>query len=261
VNLGSGCGFECTYCYLQDYINSPGIVIPANIEDFFEEFRKYKQDIRLGSGELTDSLLFDHITGFSPLIVEFFKNYPKSTFEFKTKSVNIDNLLKVTPAGNIVVSWSVNPPNIIDAMEFYTAPLEDRLQAAASCIKAGYKVGFHFDPIIYYKGWERDYEALVNRIYDVIDDNKIEWISLGTLRLTSRLKRIIENRFVENTILDEEFTNSHDGKLRYPFALRTQVYKKMKEWILARSSHAPIYLCMEEKDMCSACDTFPVKRK
>ncbi|VAW19962.1 hypothetical protein MNBD_BACTEROID05-752, partial [hydrothermal vent metagenome] len=38
VNLGSGCAYECTYCYLPAYLNSPGIVLPANIEDFFDEF-------------------------------------------------------------------------------------------------------------------------------------------------------------------------------------------------------------------------------
>lgn len=35
VNLGSGCVYECSYCVLQDYINSPGIILPVNIEDFF----------------------------------------------------------------------------------------------------------------------------------------------------------------------------------------------------------------------------------
>ena len=48
VNLGSGCAFDCSYCYLQDYINSPGIVLPANVDDYLAEFKNYKQNIRMG---------------------------------------------------------------------------------------------------------------------------------------------------------------------------------------------------------------------
>lgn len=260
VNLGSGCAFECAYCYLQDYINSPGIVLPANIEDFFEQFDQYKQDIRMGSGEITDSLVFDHITEFSPRIVEFFKKHPGSTFEFKTKSDNIDNLLTVTPGNNIVVSWSMNPPEIVDAVENYTASLDRRLEAALKCQKAGYKLAFHFDPVIHYPGWEKGYEQLVNRIYDTIDPARLAWLSMGTLRMTPRLKKIIENRFPDEDFLVEEFLPGYDKKLRYPLELRNQMYTKMKEWIRNRDREVYLYLCMEEKDACEASQSAPLKQ-
>jgi len=260
VNLGSGCAYECRYCFLQDYINSPGIVIPANLETFFEEFKKYKQDIRIGSGELTDSLIFDHITEYSPRIVEFFKDYPNSTFEFKTKSNKIDKLLTVKPAGNIVVSWSVNPQHIVETIEHYTASLEERLEAAEQCIRGGYLVAFHFDPIMYYQGWEEDYRALVDMILDRIPQRSIYLISLGTLRMTPRLKKIIENRFPDTDFLDEEFTIGHDGKMRYPNRIRQEIYTKMKTWIHQRSPSVYLYLCMEEKEICSNCETAPLKQ-
>ena len=259
INLGSGCLFECSYCYLQDYINSPGIVFPANIEDFFEQFKNYKQDIRIGSGELTDSLIFDHITEFSPLIVNFFKGYPKSTFEFKTKSNNIDLLLTTQPAGNIVISWSVNSQKIIETTEFYTASLEERLKAAVACVRGGFKVAFHFDPIIYNAHWQDDYINLIDMIFDEIPAEHIAWVSLGTLRMTPRLKKIIENRFPENTILDEEFVKGYDGKLRYPDYIRSNIYKTMLERIARRSKNTYVYLCMEEKSVCQTCAAPPLK--
>ena len=103
-NLGYGCAFECVYCFLQGYTNSPGILIPANIEDFFKNFQPAKKNIRLGTGQFTDSLVFDHITEYSPLIINFFRNHPKCTFEFKTKSNNIQLLTSTPSADNIVVS-------------------------------------------------------------------------------------------------------------------------------------------------------------
>lgn len=258
VNLGSGCPYECSYCVLQDYINSTGIILPANIEDFFAAFKSLGRNIRCGSCELTDSLAFDHITGYSPQIVEFFRHYPKSMFEFKTKSDNIGLLTSVPGAKNIVVSWSMNPTKIIETVEYFTAPLPQRLEAAQKCVDCGYRVAFHFDPLIYYPGWEVDYEVLVNTIFDTVDGSDIAWISLGTLRMTPRLKKIIENRFPDNTILDEEFLIGHDGKLRYPRDVRAFIYKNMTSWVRKRCKDVPLYLCMEEKSMHSDRENRPI---
>ena len=249
MNLGSGCPYECTYCFLQNYINSPGIVLPANIEDFFTVFRNLKKNMRLGSGELTDSLAFDHITEYSPKIVNFFRQYPKSTFEFKTKSNNVRLLISVTGAKNIIISWSLNPQKLINAAEYFTASLEERLEAAQACAAAGYRVAFHFDPIICYRGWETDYEALINTVFNKIESNTIAWLSLGTLRISPQLKKIIENRFPENAMLDEELLTGFDGKLRYPAAVRSFIYTTMTSWIRKNSKDVPVYLCMEEREM------------
>ncbi|MDD4183324.1 MAG: hypothetical protein PHT53_05850 [Candidatus Omnitrophica bacterium] len=66
LNLGFGCPFDCSYCFLQCYANFPGIILPANIEDFFTEFdavyKKLKKPIRIGTGEFCDSLALDEIT-------------------------------------------------------------------------------------------------------------------------------------------------------------------------------------------------------
>jgi spore photoproduct lyase len=261
VNLGSGCAFDCSYCYLPAYINSPGILFPANVEDFFDEFKKYKQDIRIGSGEYTDSLVFDHISEYSPQIVNFFKDYPKSLFEFKTKSDNVGLLLNENPAGNIVVGWSINPPHICNEIEHYTASFEERLEAARACQQAGYKIAFHFDPIFHYENWEEDYRYVVDRIYGVIKPENIAWISLGTLRMTDKLRKAVENRFPESNILNNEMVIGFDRKIRYDVRVRNDIYTKMTAWIRSYDSAAKVYLCMEEKSICNDCQSFPFTKK
>ena len=68
INLGFGCLYECNYCFLQQYQNLPAIALPSNISDFLTKIptatfrRGHFNYIRLGSGEFTDSLLFDDIT-------------------------------------------------------------------------------------------------------------------------------------------------------------------------------------------------------
>ncbi|MDO8602908.1 MAG: radical SAM protein [Candidatus Omnitrophota bacterium] len=246
-NLGFGCVFDCTYCYLQEYNNAPGLIFPANINKFFERFRRYKKlKMRIGTGEFSDSLMLDHITEYSVDIIEFFNKHEDVTFEFKTKSANIYNILKSRHSGNIVVSWSLNPQGIIDKNEFFTASLSERLDSAEKCAQAGYKVGFHFDPVIYFNGWEKEYQSVIDLLFNKINPKDIAWISMGTFRLKPELKPLIENRFPDNKILDEELLAGYDNKLRYPYGLRYTIYKSLLNSFKKYSKKLPIYLCMEE---------------
>lgn len=252
LNTGYGCLYECSYCFLQGYQNVSGIVLPCNISEFLDidKIKPVNNNLfdlpRTGSGEFTDSLLFDDITLFSNEIVGFFKKNKNICFEFKTKSVNIDNLLKLGGSSNIVVSWSVNSEKMIEENEHCAPKLKDRLLAAKKCVQAGYSVGFHFDPVIFYSGWEQGYKKTIDDIFDFIDGKYIKWISIGSLRMPAALKKVIENRFVENTILDEELLLSHDGKLRYETSLRISLYRCLLEQIRMRSEKVPVYLCMED---------------
>lgn len=251
INLGFGCAYECQYCFLQQYQNLHAIVLPANIEDFLAKIDCAKlrkgpfPHIRIGSGEFTDSLLFDDLTQYSKDIVNFFRGRDEY-FEFKTKSTNIDNLLKLAPAPNIVVGWSVNPQNIIDSVEPLTRPLTARLQAAKQTAKHGFKTAFHFDPVIFHKGWQENYCGVIQQIKNTVPQESIAWISMGTLRFSRELKKCIENRFKNNFILDGEFLLDFDGKMRYPKQIRQQIYQTLMPKLKAAFPNTYIYLCMEE---------------
>ena len=249
-NMGFGCIFECTYCYLQEYINTPGIILAANPEDFFRTFPKYKKrGMRIGTGEFSDSLMLDDITGYATLITDFLRGKEDVTFEFKTKSDRIDNLLNAGHSGNIVISWSFSPQNIIDKNEYYTAPLNKRLSMAKKAVQAGYKIGAHFDPVFHYTGWEKDYTRLIDRLFDHLHPKDIAWLSIGTFRFKPETKKIIEHRFPENSILDEELMIGYDRKLRYSGSVRYKIYKKLLAELFKRSRKLPVYLCMEERSM------------
>jgi spore photoproduct lyase len=253
-NLGFGCLFECRYCFLPGYVNTPGIILPANIDRFFKRFSEFTprsaiRPIRLGTGEFTDSLHLDDLTGYSLPLVEFFRDRRDVLFEFKTKSDKIDNLLRVDPRGNIVAAWSLNPERMVSENEHYTATLDRRLAAAGRAAAAGYRIAFHFDPIFFFPGWEKEYGETVERMFAAVEPAWIAWISLGTLRFPPALKKVIENRFPGSSILDAELLPGFDGKLRYPPFIRTRIYRFMIDRILARRRDLPLYLCMESREI------------
>src|SRR5690606_16173990 len=125
LNWGSQCDMNCSYCYLQSFINSPVTTLYSNIDKALDELREIGlssagQKIRIGTGETVDSLSMDELTLHSRRLIEFFKDYPQWTLEFKTKSAKVDQFLDCTHSGNVVVSWSMNPQNVIQSEEHLT---------------------------------------------------------------------------------------------------------------------------------------------
>jgi spore photoproduct lyase len=253
LNIGFGCPYECSYCFLQGYTNVNGIVIPINIEDFLNRLEMFlknnKRTTRFGTGEFTDSLALDHLTGFSGILIDFFARTKNAALELKTKSNNVKDILKLKHNRKTIISWSLNPQPIIESDEWQASNLEERLAAAKACCDAGYLVGFHFDPIIYSANWENLYRELVEQLFSKIDSRNIAWISLGAFRFSPKLKTVIEQRFSKNTILDEELLLDFDRKLRYNYGQRADIYKKMFGWIRNYSRSVLVYLCMEPKKM------------
>lgn len=252
INLGFGCRFECEYCFLQGYQNLHAILLPANLDEFLARidagnFRKGPfERARIGSGEFTDSLVFDDITQYSAQLVPFFRARPHLQFEFKTKSTCIDGLLAAGGAENVVVSWSVNAAPVTAQAEHFTPPLSARLAAACEVVRAGYRIGFHFDPVIIYDGYQKDYAQVVTEMADTLPQDKVAWISVGTLRFGRELKKMIENRFPENTILDGEFLLDFDGKMRYGVSQRHEAYAFLVPLLRKHFPKAHVYLCMED---------------
>ena len=252
INLGFGCRFECEYCFLQQYQNLHAVLLPANLDEFLNKidgasFRKGPFDRpRIGSGEFTDSLVFDDLTRSSQKLVPFFRARPHLQFEFKTKSVHIGGLLEAGGCENVVVSWSVNSDKITDTAEHFTPGLSARLAAACEVARAGYRLGFHFDPVVIYDGWQQDYARTVEQMADTLPKDKVAWISVGTLRFSRELKKMIENRFPQNTILDGEFLLDFDGKMRYGDSQRKEVYQFLLPLLRKVFPHPHVYLCMED---------------
>jgi len=257
INLGFGCRFECEYCFLQQYQNLHAILLPANVQDFLGKidgvnWHKGPFDRpRIGSGEFTDSLVFDELTQYTQDIVPFFRARPQLQFEFKTKSICIDGLLQQGGAENIVVSWSVNAPQFIERVEHFTPELTARLHAASEVAHAGYRLGFHFDPVVPFEGWKEAYTAAAQQIAQNVPLDKVAWISVGLFRFSRELKKAVENRFPENTILDGEFLLDFDGKMRYPQVLREEVYAYLVPLLRRLFPHTYVYICMEDPALVS----------
>jgi spore photoproduct lyase len=254
INLVVNCPIDCSYCILQGYLNNPAITMYVNIDELCAQVEGRlsgdpQRIFRLGTGELADSLAFDGMTRFSTVLVPFFAGKKNAIFELKTKTDEVNNLLDLDHGGKTVVSWSINPEKVIAEEERNASTLEERLSAAEECQQQGYPIGFHFDPLIYYSEWERDYREVIEKVFERIDGKGIIWISLGGFRFPPYLKPIIRNRFPASKILLGELLPGNDGKFRYLKSIRVGMYRKIVGWLRDYEPSLFIYLCMESRDV------------
>ena len=254
LNLGIQCSLGCTYCILQAYFPNSNLRLFGNFEEAMQQLAEHlsnsrRQVHRIGTGEFTDSLLLDPLAHISEILVPFFALQSNAILELKTKTAQIDLLEKLDHRGHTIVAWSLNPPRVIAADEAGTATLEERLEAAHRCQQWGYRVAFHFDPLLAHPEWQQGYEEVVDRLFSNVKPEGIAWISLGTLRFMPSLKTVIQQRYPSTTILDEEFVPGLDGKLRYFRDLRVKMYAHLRELLLGGHEDLCIYLCMESDDV------------
>ncbi len=251
TNFASNCPFDCSYCFLQDYLkNNPAVKAFTNASDGLAEIdallRAHPQrTFRIGTGELADSLALDHLTDLSSELVPFFAQRTNVLLELKTKSDCIDNLLRLDPRDRVVVSWSLNAAVIATHDEPGTATLEQRIAAAARVQAAGYRVAFHFDPLIAHDGWEDGYRDIIEQAFRHLDTRRVAWVSLGSLRMTAGLKAAIKARPQHAAILDSELVPGPDGKERVWRGVRVKMYRQMLRWLRDVDAEMPLYICME----------------
>ena len=251
LNLQTGCPYACSYCILQAYLQNKdqGVfytnvgALRAELHAFLAEHRT----VRIGSGELSDSLAYEAVRPGAARILTLFRKFPDTVFEFKTKATHVQALLAAkTVLPNIVVSWSLNPPRLIRGEERFTPALSRRLQAMAAVQDKGYKIGIHFDPLILFPDWQKHYRELIRRLAGFIRPERVAWWSLGALRFPPELKEhIFKHR--RSQLFWGELIQGTDGKYRYFQPQRLELFGFLRDEIKRQlSEETPLYLCMED---------------
>jgi spore photoproduct lyase len=252
IDLVEGCILSCSYCVLRGYLNAPHVkvhddlpYILAQVENAMDAEKAHV--LRFGSGELGDSLALERQLGLHRPLMQFFGEKKRALLELKSKWASVEPVKDVLNPYT-VVSFSLAPPRIIEQEEKRTSPLRKRLKVLRRVQEAGCFVGLHFDPIIIYPGFEKDYFYLIDDISRILDLKRVIWVSMGTLRFMPKLFNLflMEGR---SNLLHGEFIRGEDGKYRYIKSERIKAYKMVHDLLKDKESDLFIYLCMERADI------------
>ena len=194
------CIYDCRYCFLQGMLRSANYVIFINYKDFLKSIEEKiissnAKNIHFFSGYDCDSLALEPITRFGKYMLKNLKKYPNIILEFRTKSTQINFLLKRIPHPNVVLAFSISPNEIINIYENKTPKLLKRLNAIKKLQVAGWKIGLRFDPIIYCENFKRIYKNFFELIFNLIDKNQVHSITIGSFRMPKNFYTKISNLY------------------------------------------------------------------
>ncbi|GAB6037419.1 hypothetical protein JCM15519_19780 [Fundidesulfovibrio butyratiphilus] len=247
VHTGEGCPMACSYCVLRAYLGEGALRVFANQERLFDSLgRIFGADparrFRVGTGQFTDSLALEAVTGYARDLVAFLAGHENVCLELKSKVVDLSWMDAVARPDRVLPAWSVNAPPVCRDQEAGTSSLEARLAAARTCAEAGFRVCLHFDPIVYYPGWDRDYARTVEMIADHVRPESVAYVSLGSFRLMPGLSaQVADNPLYQHA----EYVLGLDGKRRLLRPLRSEQMRFVARALSRAGFSSGLYLCME----------------
>jgi len=245
------CGFDCSYCSIQSFYKQNTITFDSGFKDKLLNLNLDKnKTYHIGTGQASDSLMFGNREGILDALFEFARENPNVILEFKTKSDNISYFLENAIPKNILLTWSLNTPTIIHNEEHLTASLDKRIAAARKMADRGVKVGFHFHPIVEYKGYLDEYQEVYERLILEFAPNEVALVSFGTLTFIKPVIKQLREREFRSKITQIPHEDA-SGKTSYPNETKVEMFKHAYEsftpWHLDKEVF--FYLCMEEHQM------------
>ena len=245
------CGFDCSYCSIQSFYNQNTITFDSGFKDKLLNLNLNKnKTYHIGTGQASDSLMFGNREGILDALFEFARENPNVILEFKTKSDNISYFLENAIPKNILLTWSLNTPTIIHNEEHLTASLDKRIAAARKMADRGVKVGFHFHPIVEYKGYLDEYQEVYERLILEFAPNEVALVSFGTLTFIKPVIKQLREREFRSKITQIPHEDA-SGKTSYPNETKVEMFKHAYESFAPwhQDKEVFFYLCMEEHQM------------
>ncbi len=211
------CLYNCEYCYLQGMFNSGNIVVFVNLEDFFSETKKLIKDkpTYLCISYETDILAMEELIPYTSAWIEFARQNPNLTIEIRTKSNKYNLIQHLEVCDNVILAWTISPPDIIKSYEDKTPVLNQRLKHIELALCDGWKTRLCFDPILHVNNWKEIYSNFVDLVFSQISSEKIYDISLGTFRINADYLKKMKRLRTDSDILYYPFERSEQLKV-YP---------------------------------------------
>ena len=238
-NVIYGCFGGCvsTYCYMSRY-NDTRVFVNQNVDDIFNSVVEWEksyvkvpdqQDPVYTMVDIacnTDLVLMQKHAP-EPLI-DYLKRYDNHPRLNSTMATKYPSLLTLD------VRHFNKPPRVrVSIMpQVYSDILEPKMQAISSRIldinrlKAlGWEVHINYSPLIFTKGWSKEYDNLFAEVKSVAGENKCEVIALTNH--ANQMKR--SSLEAQELMKYSSEIKNNSGVMRYPLIHKTPLLDKFKE--------------------------------
>ena len=238
-NLIYGCFGGCvsTYCYMSRY-NGDRVYVNTNVDDIFnsvveweKEYTKVpdQQDPRWTMVDIacnTDLVLMQkHLPEH---LMDYLKRYDDHPTLNSTMATKYPGLLKIQ-----VNHFNKKPRVRVSLMpQVYSDVLEPKMQKIDSRIKdinrlkqLGWEVHCNYSPVLFYKGWEEEYDSLFAQVKEQAGINKCEVIALTNHK--NQMAR--SSPEAQELMKYSNEVKNKQGIMRYPLSYKYKLIDKFKQ--------------------------------
>ena len=194
-------------------------------------------------------LAMEQITGYTQEWISFAEAQISSgrqlKVEIRTKSADSRFWQEHSPIPGIIYGITLSPQTVIDAYEHKTPSLRHRLASAREALQRGYQVRLCFDPMIYCRDWELQYAEMLRQVFNELDMNRIEDVSVGTFRVSrDYLKKMRKNQPCSAVV---QFPYQNDnGVCHYSAELTERMERFLTDNLKQKISEDRIFLWKNE---------------
>ena len=238
-NVIYGCFGGCvnTYCYMSRY-NGDRVFVNQNVDAIFNSVVEWEKDYVKVPDQQDPVYTMVDIACNSDLVlmqkhmpeplIDYLKRYDDHPRLNSTMATKYPGLLKLD-----VNHFNKRPRVRVSVMpQIYADVLEPNMQKVHSRIEdinrlklLGWEVHINYSPLIYVKGWSKEYDNLFKTVKKIAGENKCEVIALTNHKLQMARSSAKAQELMKYS---SEIKNNQ-GIMRYPLSHKTPLINKFKE--------------------------------
>jgi spore photoproduct lyase len=238
-NLIYGCYGKCvdTYCYMARY-NGKRVYVNTNVDDIFNSvldwektFTKYpdQQDPIYTMVDIacnTDLVLMQKFLPES--LHDYLKRYDDHPRLNTTMATKYPKLLKLDVTHfnkEPRVRVSLMPQKYSKVLEPKMQPIKSRIDDINRLKNLGWEVHLNFSPLIFYKGWQKEYDSLFKKVKEKTGENLCEVIAL-----TNHANQMAKTTDEARELMKYSYeVKNKSGVMRYPIQHKSRLLNEFKE--------------------------------
>jgi spore photoproduct lyase len=238
-NLIYGCFGGCvdTYCYMSRY-NGHRVFVNKNVDEIFNSVLKWEENFTKVPDQQDPVYTMVDIACNTDLVlmqkhmpeqlIDYLKRYDDHPRLNSTMATKYPKLLKLD-----VSNFNKFPRVRVSLMpQKYSNILEPKMQDIKSRIHdinrlklLGWEVHINYSPLIFYPGWQDEYEKLFRMVSKIAGENKCEVIAL-----TNHANQMNKASDKAKDLMKRSYeVKNKSGIMRYPIEHKTRLIQEFKD--------------------------------
>lgn len=203
--------------------------LTTRIPKLYTSNSKYPLSINIG--EYTDIGALEPFTNYVEKCLSWMDEHPDMHFRFRTRAPHFNDFSNHQSIGRLGITLCINTDSVIQQYLDSVFSVKELIESAKNLISQGVNFEIAIEPIIKYKGYEKEYVALVKLVQKKLDLSRINSFKIGTVRYKAQLITTILKYFPTTDLFDATQQllppEGEDHRWRYSADERVKIYSRI----------------------------------